>query len=68
MNNYLAPAALVFLVKAETHAAVVGHLLAAVDQHVDVVRVVQRLRLAPDHCTIHRNRYIFVSFLQTKKY
>ena len=46
----LAPAALVLLVEAEAHAAVVGHLLAPVDQHVDVVWVVQRLRLAPDHC------------------
>ena len=49
MSRYLAPAALVLLVQAEAHAAVVRHLLAAVDQHVDVVRVVQRLALAPDH-------------------
>ena len=46
---YLAPAALVLLVQAETSAAVGGHLLAPVDQHVDVVRVVQRLALAPDN-------------------
>jgi hypothetical protein len=63
VDNYLAPAALVFLVKAETHAAVVGHLLAPVDQHVNVVRVVQGLRLTPDHYTIHRNtvRVLFLS-------
>ena len=44
----LAPSTLIFLVEAEAHPAVVGHLLAPVDQHVDVVRVVKRLRLAPD--------------------
>ena len=44
----LTPSTLVFLVKAETHPAVVGHLLAPVDQHVNVVWIVQRLRLAPD--------------------
>ena len=44
----LTPATLVFLVEAETHPAVIGHLLAPVDQHVNVVRIVQRLRLAPD--------------------
>ena len=40
---------MVLLVQAETSAAVGGHLLAPVDQHVDVVRVVQRLALAPDN-------------------
>ena len=49
ISPYLAPAALILLVKAEAHSAVVGHLLASVDQHVDVVRVVQGLALAPDH-------------------
>ena len=49
ISLYLAPAALIFRVQTETHPAVVGHLLAPVDQHVDVVRVVQRLALAPDH-------------------
>ena len=44
----LTPATLVLLVEAETHPAVIGHLLAPVDQHVNVVRIVQRLRLAPD--------------------
>ena len=44
----LAPSTLIFLVEAEAHPAVVGHLLAPVDQHVDVVRVVKGLRLAPD--------------------
>jgi hypothetical protein len=67
MNNYLTPAALVLLVKAEAHATVVGHLLAAVDQHVNVVRVVQWLRLAPDHCTIHRNRVRFLFLSSDKK-
>ena len=46
---YLTPAALILAVQTEAHAAVVGHLLAPVDQHVDVVRVVQGLALAPDH-------------------
>ena len=45
----LAPAALVLLAKTEAHSAVVRHHLAPVDQHVDVVRVVQRLALPPDH-------------------
>ena len=49
MSRYLAPAALVLLVQAETSAAVGGHLLAPVDQHVDVVWVVQRLTLPPDY-------------------
>ena len=49
ISPYLAPAALILLVEAEAHSAVVGHLLASVDQHVDVVRVVQGLALAPDH-------------------
>ena len=47
--NYLTPSTLVLAVQTEAHPAVVGHLLAPVDQHVDVVRVVQGLALAPDH-------------------
>ena len=49
ISLYLAPAALIFLVQTEAHPAVVCHFLAPVDQDVDVVRVVQRLALAPDH-------------------
>ena len=49
-DTNLTPTTLIFLVQAEAHPAVVGHLLAPVDQHVDVVRIVQRLRLAPDDC------------------
>ena len=48
-SEYLAPAALILLVQAETHPAVGGHLLAPVDQDVDVVGVVQGLALTPDH-------------------
>ena len=43
----LAPATLILLIEAEALPAVVGHLLALVDHHVDVLRVVQGLRLAP---------------------
>ena len=46
--KYLAPTTLVFLIQTETRPTIVGHLLATVDQDVDVVRVVQRLGLAPD--------------------
>ena len=46
---YLTPTTLVLLAQTETLPAVVGHLLAPVDQHVDVVRVVQGFALAPDH-------------------
>ena len=49
ISLYLAPAALILLVQTEAHPAVVGHLLAPVDQHVNVVGVVQGLALAPDH-------------------
>ena len=45
---YLTPTTLVLLTQTETLPAVGGHLLAPVDQHVNVVRIVQRLRLAPD--------------------
>ena len=48
MLTYLTPTTIVFLVQTETHSTVVGHLLAPVDKHVDVVRVVQGLALAPD--------------------
>ena len=48
-SESLAPAALILLVQAETHPAVGGHLLAPVDQDVDVVGVVQGLALTPDH-------------------
>ena len=48
LKTNLTPSTLIFLVEAEAHPAVVGHLLAPVDQHVDVVGVVQGLRLAPD--------------------
>ena len=47
-NCYLAPSTPVLLLQAQAGPAVAGHLLAPVDQHVDVVRVVQRLALAPD--------------------
>ena len=46
--THLTPSALVLLVKAEAHPTVVRHLLAAVDQHMDVIRVVKGLGLAPD--------------------
>ena len=49
ISLYLAPAALILLVQTETHPTVVGHLLAPVDQHVNVVGVVQGLTLTPDH-------------------
>ena len=45
---YLTPTTLVLLLQTETLPTVVCHLLAPVDQHVDVVRVVQGLPLAPD--------------------
>ena len=41
---------MILLVQTETHPAVTSHLLTSVDQHVDVVRVVQGLALTPDHC------------------
>ena len=46
---YLTPTTLVLLLQTETLPTVVGHLLAPVDQHVDVVWVVQRLTLSPDY-------------------
>merc|ERR1719474_2635158 len=45
----LTPATLEFFIQAEAHATTVSHLIALVDQHVDVVGVVQGLALAPDH-------------------
>ena len=47
-NCYLAPSTPVLLLQAQAGPAVAGHLLAPVDQHVDVVGVVQGLALAPD--------------------
>ena len=45
----LAPSAVEFLRQGQALAAVGGHLLALVDQDVDVLRVVQRLHPLPDH-------------------
>ena len=44
----LTPSAEVFRVQGEAEAAVVGHLLAAVDEDVDVVGIIQRLGAAPN--------------------
>lgn len=44
----LTPSAKVLGVEGETEAAVVGHLLAAVDEDVDVIGIIQWLRSAPD--------------------
>ena len=48
ISLYLAPAALILLVQTETHPTIVGHLLAAVNQNVNVIWIVEGLRPTPD--------------------
>ena len=48
MKTNLTPATLILLIEAVAHLTVVGHLLALVNQHMELFWVVQRLRLAPD--------------------
>ena len=48
IETNLAPSTLILLMEAEAPLTVLGHLLALVDQHTDVLWVVKGLRLAPD--------------------
>ena len=51
----LAPAAVELLVETEALATVVRHLLTLVNQHMDLLRVVQRLGTVPYHGESRRN-------------
>ena len=44
-----APAAAVLVGQGEAHTAIVSHVAAAIDHHVDVVRVIEGFRATPDH-------------------
>ena len=44
----LAPSTVILLVNAQAALTIVRHVLALVDNHMDIVRVVKGLRLVPD--------------------